>query len=87
MNITIKIDKPLWDPNPHKTTTNNNKWRVCCQVKFQNQEFIWLPSYKQLAAIYKNLFEAEERNKQKAKELYGGNIQCLKEDQQPKKKY
>jgi hypothetical protein len=81
LEIRIKIDKPAWDPNPHKTTTNNHKWRVCCQVMFENQKFIWLPSYKQLAAIYKNLLEAEERNKQKAKELYGGKIQCSKDAQ------
>ena len=64
MRIDIKIDKPDWDPNPWKTTTNNYNWRKCVIVQFENQTFKWLPTYKQISDIMVAMVEMEKINKE-----------------------
>jgi hypothetical protein len=66
MDIEITIEKPEWDPNPEKTQTQNWDWRKCVIVKFQNQDFKWIPTYKQLAEILMKLHECELMNKRLA---------------------
>ena len=67
MEIKITIDKPKWDPHPEKTKTENWNWRKCVMIEFENQTFIWMPTYKQLVDITLALNECERINKQNAK--------------------
>ncbi len=63
MNLSISIEKPDWDPNPQKSTTDNHDWRRCVIVKFENQTFKWIPTYMQIADILNALKECEQVNK------------------------
>jgi len=69
MEIDVRIEKPEWDPNPQKSTTQNWEWRKCVIVCFPNQSFKWIPTYKQLVEIYAKLAECEVINRNLAKEM------------------
>lgn len=66
MELDLSIEKPDWDPNPQKSTTNNFNWRKCLVVKFPNCSFKWIPTYKQLAEILLKLSEVEQENRKLA---------------------
>lgn len=70
MKMTVKIGRPDWDPNPHKTQTDNWSWRQCVMVQFENQRFKWIPTYGQLAEIMNALVQAEKLNKELARTNY-----------------
>jgi len=74
MKLSIRIDKPDWDPHPEKTTTDNWVWRKCVIVEFPNCPFKWIPTYQQLEDIKKALEETEKINKELAK----GSLNCIK---------
>ena len=68
MELKISIQKPDWDPHPEKSTTNNHEWRKCVIVEFPNCDFKWIPTYKQIEDITKELILCEELNKVLCKE-------------------
>ena len=71
MELKISITDPIWDPNPEKTLTTNQKWKnQVVIVEFPNCSFKWMPTYQQMLEIQGKLKECEEINKQKCKEFY-----------------
>ena len=61
MKLTITKEIPRW--NKHEI--NQKK---CVIVRFENQTFDWMPTYKQLAQITRALNEIEEESWKNGKE-------------------
>ena len=81
MEIKMSFGKLDFDPNPHKTTTNNFDYHKVLFVEFPNcvstktgRSFKWVPSYAQLEEIREKLDEVEKLNR----ELLHAQTNCSK---------
>lgn len=69
----IKIQKPLFDPHPEKSLTNNHDWRQGLLVFFkdnQGKEFVWMPRWDEVASINNLKSEVERINSELAREKW-----------------
>lgn len=58
MKIEITIEHPVWNKNENI----KDKWK-CVFVRFENQQFVWIPTYRDVISIMENLIEAEKQNR------------------------
>lgn len=63
----VKIETPEFDPNPHKSTTNNHSWRQCLIVLFEDsfgEEYSYMPKWSELRNIWESAQVTEDINKE-----------------------
>ena len=67
----VEIRRPRYDPNPHKSVTNNSGWRVGLFIVFEDydgEEFDYMPKWKEVEELNKRRVEVEKVNKELAKQ-------------------
>ena len=67
----VEIRRPFFDPNPHKTTTENHEWRQGMFVVFKDRygrELWYMPRWGEITEINKKKEEVEEINRKLCRE-------------------
>lgn len=72
----VEFKKPDFDPNPHKSKTNNHAWRIGMFIIFKDREgneYSYMPKWQDLKTFNDKSFEIEIINKEQCKKYYEVN--------------
>lgn len=64
--VGVEVRDPKWDNHPERSKTNNQEYRKCLFVIFEDYEgnqFDWMPRWHELDLINKEKIKIENLNK------------------------